>query len=117
MLERYRVQFALALVTTMAVACGDGANTEGTGGKGGSGGAGGSTSSSSSSSGSGGEGGTGGAPSCMGEGTVLAATELFFGEGNSGEWKAFGFNIDGLVSTAASKDLCQPNSGAATSTP
>jgi hypothetical protein len=53
----------------------------------------------------------------MGEGTVLAATELFFGEGNSGEWKSVGFNIDNLVSTASSKDLCMPNSGAATSTP
>jgi hypothetical protein len=117
MLERYRVQFALALVTTVAVACSGGANTEGTGGKGGAGGEGGSTSSSSGSGGAGGEGGEGGAPTCMGEGTVLAATELFFGEGNSGEWKAVGFNIDGLVSTASSKDLCQPNSGADPSTP
>jgi hypothetical protein len=103
-------------MTTVAVACGDDANTDATSGTAGMGG---STSSSSaaSSSGSGGEGGTGGAPSCMGEGTVLAATELFFGEGNSGQWKAFGFNIDGLVSTATSKDVCQPNSGASPNTP
>lgn len=44
---------------------------------------------------------------------VLAADHLYFGEGNSGEWKQYGFNIDGLVSTATSMDLCQPNSGGA----
>jgi hypothetical protein len=103
-------------MTMVAVACGDSANTEGTGGTAGMGGST-SSSTSASSSGSGGEGGTGGAPTCMGEGTVLAATELFFGEGNSGQWKSVGFNVDGLVSTATSKDLCQPNSGASTSTP
>src|SRR5262249_55842403 len=34
-----------------------------------------------------------------------------FGQGNNGEWKSLGFNIDGLVSNAASTDVCQPNSG------
>jgi hypothetical protein len=121
MLESYRVQFAaLALVTTVAAAaasCSDGATTDPTG-KGASTGQMGTTSTSSGSGGAGGEGGAGGsAPTCMGEGTVLAATELLFGEGNSGEWKAVGFNVDGLVSTANSKDVCLPNSGADPSTP
>jgi hypothetical protein len=52
-----------------------------------------------------------------GEGTVLAGTKLVFGEGNSGQWKSVGFNLDGLVSTAASKDVCKPNSGAFGITP
>jgi hypothetical protein len=52
-----------------------------------------------------------GALTCLNdEGVVLAVSDLSFGEGNSGEWKNVGFNIDGLVSTAQSKDLCQPNS-------
>jgi hypothetical protein len=118
MLERYRVQFALALVTTVAVACSDGATTAPTGGQGATTGQGGSTSSSSAASGTGGAGGAGGEGlTCTDEATVLAATELFFGEGNSGEWKTVGVNIDGLVSTAASKDLCKPNADADTGTP
>lgn len=117
MLGNYRIQYALAFMTAVAVGCADSANTEDSGGKDGSGGQGGSTSSSSVASGTGGAGGSGGGPTCMGEGTVLAATELFFGEGNSGEWKTVGINIDGLVSTAASKDLCKPNADAPTSTP
>src|SRR5688572_23585261 len=116
MLGSYRVQFALALVTTVAVGCGDDANTEGSGGKDASSVQGSSTSSSSSGSGGGGaSSGSGGAPTCMDEGTMLAATELYFGEGDSGEWKTVGVNIDGLVSTSSSKDLCKPNSGASTS--
>jgi hypothetical protein len=43
------------------------------------------------------------------EGTVLAVKELFFGEGNSGEWKKVGFNLDDKVSTGNSVDLCKPN--------
>lgn len=116
MLGNYRVQLAFALATTLAVGCSDSSSTDTTGNTAGIGGQGGNISSSSS-TGGGGAGGVGGAPTCMGEGTVLAATELFFGEGNSGEWKAFGFNVDGLISTASSKDVCMPNSGAATSTP
>jgi hypothetical protein len=49
--------------------------------------------------------------------TVLAVSALRLGDGSNGEWKAFGFNLDGLVSTAASTNLCQLNSGAAPSTP
>ena len=119
MLGSKRVQFALAIVTTVAVGCSGGENTETTGGKGGAGGQGGETSSSTGGAGGmGGDGGSAGAPVCPPEDdTVLAATQLFFGEGNSGEWKSFGFNLDGLESTATSKDVCKPNSGAATSTP
>jgi len=52
------------------------------------------------------------APSCpTHEGTVLAVKQLYFGDGNSGEWKKFGFNIDGLVSTGVSKDVCKPSAG------
>jgi len=43
------------------------------------------------------------------DGITLAANKLLFGEGNSGEWKKFGFNIDGLVSTGSSKDVCKTN--------
>jgi hypothetical protein len=76
----------------------------------------GSSSSSSSSSSSGG--GEGGAPACpTNEGVVLAVQELYFGEGNSGEWKKVGYNLDGLTSTAQSKDLCKLSSGASASTP
>jgi len=50
------------------------------------------------------------------EGIVLAVSELYFGEGNSGEWKSFGYNLDGLVSTSTSKDLCQLNSMRSAST-
>lgn len=115
MLGSYRVQLAFALVTAVAVGCGGGASTENSSGNDATTGQGGSTSSSSAaSSGSGGSGTGGSAPTCAPEDhTVLAATELFFGEGNSGQWKKFGYNIDGLVSTAASKDLCMPNSDAA----
>jgi len=107
---------ALALVTTAAMGCG---GSEGTTGSSGTGAQGGSTSSASS-GGSGGSGGagTGGALTCeAGEGTVLAVSELGFGQGDAGEWKKFGFNIDGLLSTAASKDVCKPSSGAEPSTP
>ena len=44
-------------------------------------------------------------------GTVLAANKLYLGEDNNGEWKKFGFNIDGKVSTGASVDVCKPNAG------
>lgn len=55
--------------------------------------------------------------SCVGtDNKVLAAHQLHFGEGNNGEWKMVGFNIDGLSSTGASLDVCQPNSGGSGST-
>lgn len=119
MLGNNRVHWVLALVTTAAVACGGGASTETSGGSKGSGGQGGSSSSSSSSSsGSGGGSSSSGGLTCpAGEGTALAATQLSFGEGNSGEWKAVGYNLDGLVSIASSKDVCKPNAGAATNVP
>src|SRR5262245_47024110 len=99
-MDRVYLALPLALVTAAAVGCG-GPSNEGTGGSGGKG-----SSSSSSSSTGGGEGGAGGdggaggegagleCPS--GEGTVLAVSQLFFGEGTSGEWKKVGYNLDGL---------------------
>jgi hypothetical protein len=49
--------------------------------------------------------------------TALAIKQLSWGEGNSGQWKSFGFDLDGKASTASSTDLCQPNSGASPSIP
>ncbi len=49
--------------------------------------------------------------------TVLAVNQLLFGDGNSGQWKTFGFDIDGLVSTAQSTNLCQLNDLAVASDP
>lgn len=101
---------ALVLGTTWAIGCGsDGEAITKT-----------STSSSSSSSSGGGEGGSSSSSSSSSssgdacptnEGPVLAVKQLYFGEGNSGEWKKVGYNLDGLVSTGNSKDVCQPNSG------
>ena len=118
MLKSHGICLALALVTTVAAGCGGSGETVGSGGSGGNGGSTSSSSaaSSSSSSGDATSSSTGGL-TCMGESTVLGATKLLFGEGNSGEWKKFGFNLDGLVSTAASKDVCKPNDGAFTFTP
>lgn len=119
MLGRKRFYFALACMATAAVACGESANTDTTGKTTSTG----SSSSSSSSSGgdtggAGGAGGAGGGLTCdKGDAIVLAASELFFGEGSNGEWKSVGYNLDGLESTATSKDLCQPNAGAAPSVP
>lgn len=119
MLGSMRVYFALALVTAVAAAaaaCSGGSETQGSSGKDASSGSGGSAASSSSAAS--GSGGSDVAPTCAPEDNVtLAATELFFGEGNSGEWKKVGWNLDGKDSTAASTDLCKPNSGAAKSTP
>lgn len=122
MLGSHRIHFALALATTVAVGCGNGESTDGSGGQGGS-----PTTSSSSTGGSstggsstGGSstGGAGGGLTCeTGEGPVLAVSKLAFGDGSSSEWKGIGFNIDGLASTALSKDVCKPNADASTSTP
>jgi hypothetical protein len=118
-----RVSLAFALVTALGVGaagaagCSGGGETAATGGTGGTGG---STSSSStasssssaSSSSTGGPGRSWGVPSCpVKTPKVFAVNKLYFGDGNSGEWKKFGFNIDGLTSTGASKDVCQPNAG------
>jgi hypothetical protein len=115
MLGSNRVQFALALVTTVAVGCGGGGDTAGTGGTTStSTGEGGTTttSSASSSSSAASSSSTGGLTCAAGEGIVLAATKLTFGEGNGGQWKKVGFNLDGLMTTTISTDVCQPNANA-----
>ncbi|MEP7121101.1 MAG: hypothetical protein ABJE95_09335 [Byssovorax sp.] len=110
-----RVCLALTLVTAAAVGCGGAESPAGTSGTGGgfattssasssSSGAGGGTSAASSSS-------TGGLTCAPGDGTTLVVTKLAFGEGNAGQWKKVGLNIDGLSSTASSKDVCTPNDG------
>lgn len=113
MLGSDRVYLALGLVTTLALGCGGGVDTTGTGGNGGSGGAttSASTSSTSTSSSSSSASSSSGAPVCMGEGPVLAVTKLLLGEGVNGQWKKFGYNIDGLVSSGASTDVCQTTPG------
>jgi len=45
---------------------------------------------------------------------VLAIDHLDFGENNT--WQGLGFNLDGLVSTASSTNLCQPASGGSKAT-
>ena len=116
MLRSDRVCFAFALVITVAVGCGGGGDTVGTGGSRPEGTSTSSSSTASSSSSSAASSSSGGL-TCMGESTVLAGRKLYFGEGTSGQWKKFGFNLDGLVSTASSKDVCKPNAGAFGSTP
>jgi hypothetical protein len=78
--------------------------------------------------GQGGDGGAGGGPPIACDvtpttGIVLAADRYLLGETNPdgtpnapNGWRQYGFNIDGLVSTAQSQDLCQPQNGAAPST-
>jgi hypothetical protein len=113
MLASNRVLLALALATTAAVGCGGGDTVGTTGtGTGGAGGEGTSSSSASSSSSAASSSSTGGLTCMSGEGTVLAATKLTFGAGNSGQWKKVGFNLDGLTSTVTSTDVCQVNSNA-----
>lgn len=116
MLELNRIPGALALVAAAlaVVNCGD--DTTAPGGGGG-------TPASSSSSGAGGTGGMGGTggdspggsgggvPCLENEGTVFALTQLTFGEGQNGQWKEIGRNLDGLVSDENSTDVCQPSSG------
>jgi hypothetical protein len=115
MLGRDQVSLALALLTAVAVGCGGGGETVGSGGQGGTTSSTSSSSSSassaSSSSGDGPTRATGGLLCVTKEGPVLAGTKLFFGEGNSGQWKKVGFNLDGLSSTGVSKDVCKPNAG------
>src|SRR5262245_50566063 len=106
MLKRDRFYFALALVTAAALGCGGGGDTAGTGG------ASSSSSATSRSSTPTNSRSASGLPNCMpGMGTVLAASALRVGEGMNGEWKKFGFNIDGKVSTGTSMDVCKPNAG------
>jgi hypothetical protein len=119
-----RLFLALALVTTATTAaagCGGGGET----------GSGGSTSSSSSTTTSSSTSSTttsgsgsgvaydpidnnrpGGPLSWCSSSTVLAVQTLVFGEGDSGQWKSLGFNIDGLVTDGTSgAGLCQPAAG------
>ncbi len=122
MLGNNRVRFALALVTTataVAVGCGgaDTTATTTTTGTGGSGMGGSTSASTTASSTTAASSSTGGLTCANDEGVVLAVTKLTFGEGNSGQWKKFGFNLDNLVSTTASTDLCKPNSNALTVVP
>jgi hypothetical protein len=123
MLGNNRVRFALALVTTataVAVGCGGGGDTAATsttGGTGGSGMGGSTSASTTASSTTAASSSSGGLMCAPGEGVVLAATKLTFGEGNSGQWKKVGFNLDNLVSTTASTDVCKPNSNALTVVP
>ncbi len=120
MFRRDRVYLALALATTLTAGCGGGTSATGSGGAGGKGTTSSTstttTSSSSSSTGTGGAPPDGGAP-CTEAPTVLAVDKLLFGDGNSGQWKALGFNLDGLVSTAVSTGLCKLNDGAQASDP
>lgn len=51
-----------------------------------------------------------------GQGTVLAVTAYQLGDGNNGQWKQLGFDLDGLTSTAASTDVCALNSDASPGT-
>jgi hypothetical protein len=80
----------------------------------------------------GGSGGTGGTPEPIGAqpppppddgipgdgpGYAFVIDELFVGDKNSsgspdpGAWKTLGFNLDNLISTTQSNDLCQPQAG------
>jgi hypothetical protein len=102
----------LAAAVVTAASCGGGGDTTGTGGTGGTGG---STSSvttvSSTVSSTAASTGSGGMDCAPTEGTAFALTKLSFGDGNNGEWKKVGFNIDGKVSTGNSTDLCMPAAG------
>ncbi len=118
MLELNRLTAALVCLTAAAAACSCGDDTTSTGGGGSS-----PTSSSSSTGGAGSTGGTGGTggdspggsgggvPCLENEGTVFALTQLTFGEGTNGQWRAIGRNLDGLESDENSTDVCQPNAG------
>src|ERR1700727_1061521 len=117
MLGRERVFLALAIGTTLTVGCGGGET--GTGGQGGT-----TTSTttttttttSSTSTGAGGDDTTiqANVPvvNLCPDSPVLAVERLYFGEGDSGQWKQYGFNIDGIFNTnAMSTNLCQPADG------
>src|SRR5690349_3857056 len=124
MLKSDRVHLALALVTAVTMGCGGGETKTGTGGTGGQAGettgwTGGGSGGTGGVAGSGGSGGAGAMPvTCdKAENTVLGVSLLSFGEGDSGQWKTLGFDIDGLETTALSKDVCQPNAGADKSMP
>jgi hypothetical protein len=118
MLDRNRIYFALGLVTMAGAAapaaCGGGSPTTGLGGQGGSttsmSTTGGATTTSTTTSSSTTTTTTLACPSMMG--TAFAVSQLSFGDGNNGEWKSLGFNIDGETWTAGDPKHCKPNSGA-----
>lgn len=114
MLGSRHLGLTLGFLGAIFVGCSDGGDTTTKTSTSSSSSSGASSSSSSSSSSGGGEGGGAACPS--NEGVVLAVQELYFGEGNSGEWKKVGYNLDGLESTAQSKDVCKPSSGGSAST-
>lgn len=112
-LARFAGTFVAMAAVFSGCSCGD--ETDATGG-------GGATSASTTTTGStggaggtggtGGEGGTGGGYVCEpGEGTTFALTQLRFGSETPGGWKSVGMNIDGLVSTGMSTDVCLPQAG------
>jgi len=119
MLRIGRLSWALAIAgaAVVAVSCGSSGDTMGTGGSGGSGGA--TVSSSSEASGSRGPSSSAGGgmdcPATMG--TAMAISKLTFGQGDSGQWKTFGFDLDGKKSTEKSTDLCIPAAAASTDIP
>lgn len=94
----------------------------GAGGEGGTGGMGGDGGGQGGAGGAGGQGGAGGSSAgcpVKTEGVVLAVNKLLIGDTNpdgspntANGWKQYGFNVDGLVSTAMSVDLCKPKQGA-----
>lgn len=121
MLRLGRVSWAFAIAAAVgvpaAVSCGGGEST--TTGGGGATAASSSTATVSSSvaASSTSSTGVGGALPCPTmSGTTFALTKIDLGPGNNGEWKKIGLDIDGLTSTGASKDVCQPNAGGAKGT-
>jgi hypothetical protein len=114
---RGRLRPVSLVVFTMLAACGD--DTTPSSGSGGATSAGGGAPS--GSGGSGGSGGEGGRPpvDCIDTpGRAFALNRLFFGDTDKSgmedpdAWRQFGFDIDGLVTTAASTDVCQLDPGA-----
>jgi hypothetical protein len=119
MLGNVRIYGALALATAGAVAasCGGGGETTGSGGSGGQASTSTASSASSNASSTASSGGSGGGMMCPPtDGTAFAITKINFGDGNSGQWKKLGFNLDGLVSTGNSTDVCMPNDGGSAGT-
>lgn len=115
MLKSHWIYLALGLATAVGAtqACGGSDNTTmGAGGHGG-GTSSSSTSSTSTSSSSSSTTSSSSGMTCPPKmGTTLAVTTLSFGDGNNGEWKKLGFDIDGQTWDPTSTTSCQPNSNA-----
>ncbi len=130
------VLFLVPALALAAAAYGCGGTDTGTTGSGGTGGS--TTAATTATTGQGGAGGstttttttttttsvstgTGGSPPTMcspTSGVVLAISKLYFGDTNPDDtpnkangWKQYGYDIDGLTTTAASVDVCQPQQG------